>query len=614
MAVAASLRPLHGILSSYQRRIVNRSEKPNKYEGNYRAARQPRTGESNVTSGNRDSFIASLKAIVGDTGTLTDTRATLSFRTGFRSGASSALAVIRPRSLIELWRVLIACTAAQKIIIMQAANTGLTAGSTPAGGYDRDVVIVNTMLIRGLWLIKDCHQVICLPGTTLDQLKDALEPIGREPHSVIGSSCIGASVIGGICNNSGGALVRRGPAYTEMSLFARLNEAGELELVNHLCVNLGRNPEEVLGRLERGEFSPTDIDANSRRAGSDRGYLDRLRAIDAESPARFNADPEHLFEASGSAGKIAVFAVRVDTFPKDEHTRVFYIGTRDPKEFTALRRRVLGNFEHMPVLGEYMHKDMFEVAAKYGKDAVLAIEYLGTKRLPCFFRFKRSFDLVASRWRMRSLSSDRILQRISRLLPDHLPARMVAFHNQFNHHLILKMAGGGIAEARKYLHLNFPSSNGDFFECTENEARMALLHRFVAAGAAIRYATVHADEVEDILPLDIALKRSDQQWFEELPDELRGQMDHALYYGHFFCHVFHQDYIVRRGCDIADLKRRLLQLLDARGAEYPAEHNVGHLYRAKPALAEFYRRLDPCNVFNPGIGQDTKRAHWRTDQ
>ena len=31
------------------------------------------------------------------------------------------------------------------------------------------------------------------------------------------------------------------------------------------------------------------------------------------------------------------------------------------------------------------------------------------------------------------------------------------------------------------------------------------------------------------------------------------------------------------------------KLLDARRAEYPAEHNVGHLYIAKPALANFYQ-------------------------
>jgi len=33
-----------------------------------------------------------------------------------------------------------------KIIIIQAANTGLTGGSTPDGNnYDRDVVIINTL-------------------------------------------------------------------------------------------------------------------------------------------------------------------------------------------------------------------------------------------------------------------------------------------------------------------------------------------------------------------------------------------------------------------------------------------------------------------------------------
>jgi len=55
----------------------------------------------------------------------------------------------------------------------------------------------------------------------------------------------------------------------------------------------------------------------------------------------------------------------------------------------------------------------------------------------------------------------------------------------------------------------------------------------------------------------------------------------------------------------------MLELLDARGAEYPAEHNVGHLYEAKPELAAFYQKLDPCNCFNPGIGKTSKFAAYR---
>jgi D-lactate dehydrogenase len=560
-------------------------------------------------------FLADLRSIAGGANVHTDAYATRAYRTGFRCGGGGALAVVRPRSLLELWKALQACVAANKIVILQAANTGLTGGSTPAGDdYDRDVVVINTMHLAGILVIDEGRQVICLAGATLHQLEQALEPYDREPHSVIGSSCLGASVVGGICNNSGGALIRRGPAYTEMALYAQLDEQGGLKLVNHLGVRLGVDPREILGRLERGEFTAAYVDHDPGRRGSDCDYERRVRAIDSDSPARFNADPGRLFEASGSAGKIAVFAVRLDSFPKDRETRVFYIGTRDPAELAVLRRHVLANFENLPVAGEYLHRDLFDVAAIYGKDTSLAIQYLGTRRLPGFFRFKRAWDAFASRMPLNIPgSSDAWLQSTSRLFPQHLPARIRAFRDRFEHHLLLKMAGPGIAEAAAYLGSNFPSASGDFFECTETEAAKAFLHRFVAAGAAMRYRAVHADQVEDLITLDIALKRNDRDWFETLPDEVRAGIHLALYYGHFFCHVFHQDYLVRKGVDAAALEQRLRQLMDERGAEYPAEHNVGHLYWAKPALAEFYRRLDPCNGFNPGIGQTSKRAHWKDE-
>ena len=39
---------------------------------------------------------------------------------------------------------------------MQAANTGLTGGSTPYGNdYDRPVVIINTLRINDIHIIKD---------------------------------------------------------------------------------------------------------------------------------------------------------------------------------------------------------------------------------------------------------------------------------------------------------------------------------------------------------------------------------------------------------------------------------------------------------------------------
>jgi len=81
-----------------------------------------------------------------------------------------------------------ACIAANKIVIVQAANTGLTRGSTPAGShYDRDIIIViiivSTLRIARIRLINDGRQVICHSGSTLMHHKKALEPLGREPHS-----------------------------------------------------------------------------------------------------------------------------------------------------------------------------------------------------------------------------------------------------------------------------------------------------------------------------------------------------------------------------------------------------------------------------------------------
>jgi len=563
------------------------------------------------SSGNAH-FIARLEAIVGKRQVLTSPERTRRYRSGFRFGSGRALAVVLPGTLVEQWRVLKECVTANKIVIMQAANTGLTGGSTPDGDdYDRDIVIVSTMRMAKLHLIDEGRQVICFPGTTLDQLEKALRPLGREPHSVIGSSCIGASVLGGICNNSGGSLIQRGPAFTQMALYARVDEAGELHLINHLRVRLGNDPETILDRLERQAYDAADIDHDPGRLCSDHEYARHVRDIEADSPARFNADARRLFEASGSAGKIMLFAVRLDTFAKEGETKVFYVGTNDTAELTALRRHMLADLPNLPVSAEYMHRDAFDVAAEYGKDMFLAIQYLGTDRLPALFALKARFDMLARRLRFlpRDLS-DRLMQALGRLFPSHLPQRMTDYRNRYEHHLMLKVTGPGIEATRHYLASVLPSSNGDFFECAPEEGAKAFLHRFAAAGAAVRYRAMHRETVEDIVALDIALKRNERDWFEILPDEVSEPILIKMYYGHFFCHVFHQDYIVRKGHDPVALEHRMWKLLDERGAEYPAEHNVGHLYQAKPVLKDFYKNLDPSNCFNPGIGQTSKRQHW----
>ncbi len=510
--------------------------------------------------------------------------------------------------------MLSACVAADKIILMQAANTGLTEGSTPNGNdYDRDIVIISTLRLDKLHLLDKGEQVLAFPGTTLYTLEKALKPLGREPHSVIGSSCIGASVIGGICNNSGGSLVQRGPAYTEMSLYARIDENGKLTLVNHLGIDLGVTPEQILSKLDDDRVKDEDVQHDGRHA-HDHDYVTRVRDIDADTPARYNADPDRLFESSGCAGKLAVFAVRLDTFPAEKKQQVFYIGTNQPEVLTEIRRHILGEFTHLPVAGEYMHLDIYDIAERYGKDTFLMIDKLGTDKMPFFFTMKGRTDAMLEKVSVfKPHFTDRFMQKLGNVFPAHLPERMKTWRDKYEHHLLLKMAGDGIAEAQNWLTGFFKTAEGDFFACTPEEGSKAFLHRFAAAGAAIRYQAVHSDEVEDILALDIALRRNDTEWFEHLPPEIDSKLVHKLYYGHFMCYVFHQDYIVKKGVDAHALKEQMLALLHERGAQYPAEHNVGHLYKAPDALKQFYRENDPTNSMNPGIGKTTRKKYWKEE-
>ena len=417
-------------------------------------------------------LIQTLTDIVGSNHIITDPAKTEPYRQGYRFGEGQALAVVRPGTLLEQWKILQACVEADVIVLTQAANTGLTGGSTPDGNdYDRDIVIVNTMRMDIIRPINNNEQVVCLPGATLNQLELLLKPLGREPHSVIGSSCIGASVLGGVCNNSGGALVQRGPAYTEMALFAQIDENGQLELVNHLGIDLGDTPEEILTNLQGHHYQQKDITRDAGK-GHDHAYCNHVRQVDEPTAARFNADPARHYEASGCAGKLMVFGVRLDTFPLEKHTAVFYIGTNSTAELTEIRRAVLADFSSLPISGEYIHRDAFDMAAVYGKDTFWLIKKFGTHRLPQWFAWKAKVDRFGKKLDfLPKHFSDKALQFVSKFLPEHLPQSLRDYRHRFEHHLILKMGGEGVEEARAFLQTYFAEKSGAYFECSAEEAQ-----------------------------------------------------------------------------------------------------------------------------------------------
>lgn len=557
-------------------------------------------------------IIQDLRQITGNKYLLTKQWNKQTYSKGWRYGSGEALAVASPGSLLEIWKLLEVCVLNDIIVLMQAANTGLTGGSTPYGNdYDRPIVIINTMRIKDIHLIDHGKQIIGLAGSTLFDLEKKLLPLGREPHSVIGSTSIGASIIGGICNNSGGSLVQRGPAYTEMALYAKVNANGRLELINDLGIHLGKTPEEILENLQLKNYKTSDV-INTKKRASDDGYIDIVRNINSNTPSRFNSDPRLLYGASGSAGKIVVFAVRLDSYKKPRENKIFYLGSNDADVFWQIRRDILSSFKTLPTSGDYLHRDCYDAAKKYSKDTFIVLDKLGTNFLPTLFELKRSVDLLSKKIPiLPSNLSDKMMQFLGKLFLNHLPKKMENFRDLYEHHWIVEMSDAGIEEARNYFTDFFNENEGDFFECSEREGQKAILHRFTAASAFGRYAVLNASKIGGTMSMDIAFPRNEKKWFETLPKEIDDMFEMKLYYGHLFCHVLHQNYIVKKGIDIKHLKKELLKYYDSRGAEYPAEHNVGHEYKAKSTLLAFYKALDPTNSFNPGIGQSSKLKHWK---
>jgi D-lactate dehydrogenase len=347
------------------------------------------------------------------------------------------------------------------------------------------------------------------------------------------------------------------------------------------------------------------------RACSAHGYLEHVRYVDAPSPARFNADPKYLKGASGSAGRIIVFAVRLDTFPRAKETHEFHIATDDPGLMSEIRRAMLMDAALVPVSAEYMHRDMFQMAARYGKDIFLAAGMFGTGRLPFLFGLKSAADRVVRGLGLGGAHlTDRFLQAVCRLGPPQLPEQARKLGGQYAHHLFLKVEGHQLAAVRALLSDKVPPLKGDWYECLPSEGRKLLLHRFAATRAAARHVALSGAGPDRLVEMNVALRRNDKAWWYTLPDHLKGMVEQTLVHGHFFCHVFQQDFILKKDADAAAFRRGILAHYEARGAQCPAEHNVGHQHKAKPELADFYRKLDPTNVLNPGIGMTSRDKNW----
>ncbi len=117
------------------------------------------------------------------------------------------------------------------------------------------------------------------------------------------------------------------------------------------------------------------------------------------------------------------------------------------------------------------------------------------------------------------------------------------------------MAGDGVGEAKSWLVDYFKQAEGDFLCLYAGGRQQSVFTPFAAAGEQFVIRRCIPMKSKTFWRLDIALRRNDTEWYEHLPPEIDSQLVHKLYYGHFMCYVFHQDYIVKKGVDVHAFKR-----------------------------------------------------------
>ena len=172
---------------------------------------------------------------------------------------------------------------------------------------------------------------------------------------------------------------------------------------------------------------------------------------------------------------------------------------------------------------------------------------MGPSFIPKLFEFKRRIDNFAEKIIfLPNKLSDIIMQCLSILWPKHLPPRMDEYRNKYEHHWIIEFSDDGIDEAKLFFDKFFKNNEGGYFECTAKESKKAILHRFVAAGAVARYHALNFNKSGEMMSMDIAFPRNEKDWFEKLPTEIENLIEMKLYYGHLFCHVLHQNYVVKK--------------------------------------------------------------------
>jgi FAD/FMN-containing dehydrogenase len=146
-------------------------------------------------------LLAQLAAMLGERGFLSAAPDCERFVQGARYGNGKTLAVLRPDSHAQVQQIVALCARASQPLVLQGANTGLVAASTPDDS-GRFLVLSLERVRQHIEIDVDNRSVVVDAGVSLQELNDALATHGLFFPIDLGAN---PSIGGMIAANTGGA-------------------------------------------------------------------------------------------------------------------------------------------------------------------------------------------------------------------------------------------------------------------------------------------------------------------------------------------------------------------------------------------------------------------------
>jgi D-lactate dehydrogenase len=592
--------------------------------------------ESPLTQAQQD-LIGLLKNIVGESNVLQGS-SSFPYCKGMRvgQGGGQALCVVTPRLLHDVVKCLPLIVEAGCTIVVQGANTGLTGGSVPRDYSNDDdarpTVLISTQHLNTIFPLDNGKRVVCLAGAGLADVSRFLETYfpNRESHSTLGSTFLNPTCAAGVALGSGGTqCCRKGSAYTDRAMYVKLyrNKWGELvtDVVNTLGIagiedadfyKEGRTTSgsalqqlDIYTRNIKEGYKRSMAKSSSSEYGnakaSDVGYTERL-CVNDSTVSRFNADTTRgACDCNRSEGKVFILATVHDTFPKPERQKSFWLSFDSLETCLQFRRQVcLYSPEDAPISLEYMDRDSFDIIDQSGRVMAGLIKLFGTSSPFVKNMWNVKLWIEALPFESAPLACDRFLYAVNNWAPATLPSGIMETGRKMDHHIAMTVGEYGDGNMERLLDRlqSFASTHGEkkivIHECqSASEAASLTAFRFVAAPA---FRTWCVGNGMQGFSVDYALPKNGgtAPLLSYCCQPVK-----RMRYSHFGCNVVHEDLAFSPEVDAMKAKMELKQTVEHEcHGKLPAEHGHGTEYNAPPETQERWKRMDPLNVMNPGIG------------